>query len=276
MPGPVDDLDHGSYDVAYGIEDRHRRHPQERCRGLPARVAAGHGDGFAGSRARWQNAGTSTASKRSPVRCKRPTSGRGKDRRRTPGFLPARRPDEEIRREGRAVPQRNSDRAHALCSAVCVRRRAARRARFSVVVRACLDHAGSAGSTDGRDGGQPLSRSRHRRAQPAHGAARGRQRRALAGHDGVGDRRRAGRPAGGGLDAQSAVRRVDAGRRAAPVALPALQTLYVARALRARRRRRARTARAPTSGLRARSRGRRCCYFWRLPSGWPDSTSFTP
>ena len=85
MPGPVDDLDHGSYSVAYGTKigiDATRKDASEGyTREWPPDMIMDDA-----TRQRVTSAGASTVSTRSPTRSS-PTSGRGRDRPPTTGLM---------------------------------------------------------------------------------------------------------------------------------------------------------------------------------------------
>ena len=170
MPGPVDDLDHSSFRARRARpQARRRRDAQRRGRRLRARVAADDLVMDAATRAqvtrRWGEYGLDELA-----------AGRGRmvgPRPLTPSprccAERGRRHDRDPRRP--ALPDRHPRRAHAVRAAVCVRRRRPRGARRSDARAALLDHARRHRCAHGRDGGQPLLRSRDRRTQSAHRAA---------------------------------------------------------------------------------------------------------
>ncbi len=259
MPGPVDDLDHGSYSVAYGtkigidatrkdasegytrewppemiMDDATRRLVNERWRrtaSMPSKSALQPDD--------WSGQGLGPTTGSCACRTNRANEG------------------------DRPLPARDSHRAYALRPTVRLRRRDIGRSRDSFAGRTALDHACGVGCAYGGDGGKSLPRSRDRRAQSAHRATRACHRSARAGDDAVGERRGTRAAARVGVDAQSALRQTHADRCAAAPALSTLQTLHLDHALRARRRRRARAARRLHRRLPGESRCRPFCFSLR-------------
>ena len=213
MPGPVDDLDHGSYSVAYGTKmgiDATRKDASEGyTREWPPDMIM---DDATRQRVdkRWREYGLDKVA--DSLRRRRMV------RARTVRIQPV---DEAVKYASLFLKEIRLE--HTLFALPFAYAGAVLAARGGPTWAAVgMDHLSRARRANRGDGGQPLLRSRHRRAQSPHRATRARDRRTPGVRNALGDRRRARRPTLGGLDAQSALRQADADRGRAAADLSAL------------------------------------------------------